>query len=219
MHYDPVLDDHGLPMGPFKSISVPRPIAWVSTISKDGIANLAPYSQYMNLTFDPPYIMLSINQTPEGNRKDTCNNIEQTGEFVINMPTYELREALNRTATQFPPDVDEFIEAGVTKAPSIKVKPYRIEECPIQLECVYHQTLRLPGAGAQGTCDVIIGKVVMIHIKDEVIAENGQIDIVKIRPLARLGYWNYTSVTDSFEMVIPNASKELLVGLQGAKQK
>ncbi|MBP1920835.1 flavin reductase family protein, partial [Youngiibacter multivorans] len=87
MNYDPALDNHGLPMGPFKSISVPRPIAWVSTMSKDGKSNLAPYSQYMNLTFDPPYVMLSINQTTEGIRKDTCNNIEQTGEFVINMPT------------------------------------------------------------------------------------------------------------------------------------
>jgi len=163
--------------------------------------------------------MLSINQTTEGVRKDTYNNIEQSGEFVINMPTYKLRDAMNRTAMQFPPEVDEFEQAGVTKAPSIKVKPFRVQESPIQMECVYNQTIRLPGASAQDTCDVIIGKVVMMHLQDDMIGENGQIDIVKIRPLARLGYWNYTSVMDSFEMLIPNASADLPVGLQGAKQK
>lgn len=218
MYYDPEKNDHGLPFGPFKSCVVPRPIAWISTISPEGIHNLAPYSQFQNLTFDPPYVMISINQTTEGKRKDTTNNIEQTGEFVYNLCTYDLREAVNRSAAELPPEVDEFDLAGVTKMPSIKIKPSRVAESPIQFECIYHQTVRLPGAGAMGTIDIIIGKVVLVHIKDEVIT-NGKIDIPKIRPLARLGYWDYTSIESTFEMVIPGNNKDLLIGLQGAKQE
>jgi flavin reductase (DIM6/NTAB) family NADH-FMN oxidoreductase RutF len=216
MHYDPAKDDHGLAQNPFKSCVVPRPIAWISTRSLDGVDNLAPYSQFQNLTFDPPYIMIACNQYAVDKRKDTVVNIEQTGEFVYNMVTYDLREAMNRSADEVPPGVDEFGLAGVTKAPSIKVKPPRVAESPIQFECVHHQTIRLPGIGARGTVDVIIGKVVMVHIKDGVILPDGKIDIVKIRPLARLGYYDYTSVETVFEMIMPAKDQETLYGLSGA---
>jgi flavin reductase (DIM6/NTAB) family NADH-FMN oxidoreductase RutF len=162
--------------------------------------------------------MISINQTTKGKRKDTAENIEQTGEFVYNMCTYDLRQEVNKSAAELPPEIDEFELVGVTKVASIKVKPFRVGESPVQFECVYTQTIRLPGAGAQGTVDVIIGKVVMVHIKDDVITD-GRIDIPKIRPLARLGYWDYTTVDSSFEMVIPGDNDDLLVGLQGAKQE
>jgi len=217
MYYDPEKNDHGLSYDPFKSCVIPRPIGWISTISQEGIPNLAPYSQFQNLSFSPPYIMIAANQNTYGKKKDTIVNIEQTAEFVYNMATYDLREAVNRSAVEVPPEVDEFELAGVTKAPSIKVKPYRVAESPIQFECVYYQSLRLPGKGIMGSVDIIIGKVVLIHIKDEVIGPDGRIDVLKIRPLARLGYYDYTTVESTFEMIIPGGNELLLSGLEGKR--
>ncbi|MDR3567142.1 MAG: flavin reductase family protein [Syntrophobacteraceae bacterium] len=219
MNYDPIANDHGLPQNPFKSCVLPRPIGWISTISENGVHNLAPFSQFQNLTFDPPYVIFSANQNTRGKRKDTVNNVEQTGEFVYNMATYDLREALNRSAAEVAPEIDEFELAGLTKAPSIMVKPSRVAESPIQFECVYYQTLRLPGSGIMGTVDVIIGRVVRVHIKDEVIGPNGKIDVAAIRPLARLGYYDYTTVDSVFEMTIPGDNEALLAGLEGAAEK
>ena len=219
MNYDPAVNNHGLPHNPFKSCVIPRPIGWISTIGRNGVHNLAPYSQFQNLTFDPPYVMIAANQTTGGKRKDTVENIEQTGEFVYNMATYDLREAVNRSAAEVPPDVDEFEICGLTKAPSVRVKPCRVAESPVQFECVYHQTLRLPGNGAMGTVDVIIGKVVFVHIKDEAIRPDGRLDVLGIRPLARLGYYDYTTVESVFEMVIPGNNEDLLAGLEGAAGK
>jgi flavin reductase (DIM6/NTAB) family NADH-FMN oxidoreductase RutF len=215
MHYDPDKNDHGLAHSPFKSCVVPRPIGWISTISPDGVHNLAPYSQFQNLTFDPPYVMFAANQNTLGKRKDSVVNTEQTGEFVYNMATYDLRDAMNRSAAEVPPDIDEFELAGLTKAASIRVKPYRVAESPIQFECRYHQTIRLPGNGLMGTVDIVIGRVLMVHIKNEVIGPDGRLDILKIRPLARLGYYDYTVVDSIFEMVIPGDNEALLTGLEG----
>lgn len=215
MFYDPSKNDHGLQHNPFKSCVIPRPIGWISTVNGEGVHNLAPYSQFQNLTFDPPYVMFSANQTTTGQRKDSVRNAEETGEFVYNMATYALREAVNISAQEVPYGVDEFELAGVTKAPSKMVKPARVAESPIQLECTHFQTIRLPGNGAMGTVDIIIGKVVMVHIKDEFIMPDGRVDVLKIQPLARLGYYDYTSVDSLFSMVIPG-SDSLLKGLEGA---
>src|SRR3984893_6045436 len=107
MFYEPDKDDHGLPFNPYKSIVVPRPIGWVSTISRDGIVNLAPFSQFNNLAYDPPYVMFSANSFPEsGRRKDSVKNATDTGEFVVHMATYALREAVNITSQFVPPEVD-----------------------------------------------------------------------------------------------------------------
>jgi len=219
MFYQPELNNHGLPRPPFKSCVVPRAIGWISTISPDGVPNLAPYSQFTNLTFDPPYVAMSINQNHLQERKDTTNNIEQTGEFVYNMVTYELRDAMNITAAGFPPEVDEFDAAGLEKAPSVIVKPWRVAASPIQLECKYVQTLRLPGDGRCGTVDIIIGKVVGVHIKDEFIGADGKIDMAAIKPLARMGYSDYTVVERVFEIKPSTAageSEDLPLGLEGA---
>jgi flavin reductase (DIM6/NTAB) family NADH-FMN oxidoreductase RutF len=215
MYYDPEKNDHGLARGPFKSCVVPRPIGWISTVSMDGIDNLAPYSQFQNLGFDPPFVMFSANQAQRGKRKDSVINAEETGEFVYNMATYDLRDAVNRCGSEVPPEVDEFDLAGVTKAPSIKVKPCRVAESPIQFECQYYQTVRLPGRNGKGATDLVIGRVVLIHIKDEFILPDGRIDILKIRPLARLGYYDYTTIDSTFEMWIPGATLEYMGGLEG----
>lgn len=216
MYYEPGRTRHGLAHDPFKSCVVPRPIGWISTISPDGISNLAPYSQFQNLTFDPPYVMFAANQNTFGKRKDTTMNAEQTGEFVYNMATWDLRDAMNRSARETAFSEDEFDLAGVTKAPSKRVKPFRVAESPIHMECRYHQTLRLPGSGTMGTVDIIIGQVVAVHIKDEFIAEDGKIDIPKIKPIGRLGYYDYTVVDNRFEMIIPGDNKDLSSGLEGA---
>ena len=219
MFYEPEKNNHGLARPPFKSCVVPRAIGWLSTLSPEGVANLAPYSQFTNLTFEPPYVAVSINQSHLQTRKDTTENIEQTGEFVYNMVTYDLREAMNITAAEFPADVDEFEAAGLEKAPSVLVKAPRVAASPIQFECKYVQTLRLPGDGRVGTVDIIIGKVVGVHIKDEVIGPDGKIDIVKIKPLARLGYSDYTTVDRAFEIAPSLAAgdrEDIALGLEGA---
>jgi flavin reductase (DIM6/NTAB) family NADH-FMN oxidoreductase RutF len=131
VYYQPGISNHGLPRDPFKSCVIPRPIGWISTISHDGFDNLAPFSQFQNLTFDPPYVMFASNQTTKGRQKDTVVNTEKTGEFVWNMATWELREAVNKSAEEVAPEVDEFELAGVHKAPSRVVKPSRVAESPV----------------------------------------------------------------------------------------
>ena len=200
MFYETAKNDHGLARPPFKSCAVPRVIGWLSTVSADGVDNLAPYSQFTNLTFDPPYVLVSINRNPKGTRKDTCVNIEATGEFVYNIVPYELREKMNITAVPFPPEADEFEKAGLHKAGCALVKAKRVAESPINLECKYVQTLVLPGDSHSGTVDVIIGRVVGVHIADEVLLPDGKIDMMKIRPLARMGYSDYTCVDRVFEL-------------------
>jgi flavin reductase (DIM6/NTAB) family NADH-FMN oxidoreductase RutF len=203
MFYDPEKNDHGLPHNPFKSLIVPRPIGWISTMSADGVHNLAPYSQFQMVNSECPFVMVGCGQNRMGKRKDTVVNIEQTGEFVYNIATYDLRLAMNATAAELPPEADEFVVAGLTKAPSVRVKPCRVAESPIQMECQYYQTIRLPGYATSQSVDMIIGKVVLIHIKDEVIDAKGKVDIVKIRPLARLGYQDYACVDRIFELIRP----------------
>jgi flavin reductase (DIM6/NTAB) family NADH-FMN oxidoreductase RutF len=219
MFYEPLKESHGLAHDPFKSCVVPRPIGWISTVNGTGVHNLAPYSQFQNLTFDPPYVMFAANQKTNGQRKDTVVNVEETGEFVHNMATYELREAVNKSAQDVPPEVDEFELAGVTKASSKFVKPSRVAESPIHFECRYYQTLRLPVHGLRGTVDIIIGRVIGIHIKDEFIADDGKLDVLRLRPLARLGYFDYTTVDSMFEMVIPGTNRDLLSGMEGMTSK
>lgn len=219
MYYEPGVTGHGLPHDPFKSCVVPRPIGWISTVSPDGIHNLAPFSQFQNVSFDPPIVMFSANQTPDGHRKDSVANAEATGEFVWNMATYALREAVNVTAEQVPPEVDEFERAGLTKAPSRKVRPARVAESPIHFECVLLNTLRFPGRPPMGSADVVFGRVVAVHIADEAIDARGLVDVLKLQPLARMGYYDYTWVQGKFEMVIPGNDRRLLAGLEGSADK
>jgi flavin reductase (DIM6/NTAB) family NADH-FMN oxidoreductase RutF len=218
MFYEPRKNDHGLAHDPFKSCVVPRPIGWISTIGVDGVANLAPFSQFQNLTFDPPYVMFAANQKTDGRRKDSVVNAEQSGEFVYNMATYDLREAMNLSAQQVPPEVDEFELANLTKAASKLVRAPRVAESPVHFECRYHQTIRLPGNGTMGTVDIVFGQVIGIHIKDEFIQPDGKLNILKIRPLARLGYYDYTSIESVFEMIIPGPNEKVRSGMEGKKE-
>jgi len=218
MFYEPGKTDHGLPHDPFKACVVPRPIGWISTISPSGEANLAPYSQFNNLTFDPPYVMFSSNQTSQNERKDTVINTESTGRFVWNLATYPLRNAVNISAEQVPYGVDEFLRAGLEKEMS-RVLPGipMVKDSPVKFECEYHSTIRLPGNPPSGTVDVIIGKVVGVHIKEEVLTD-GKVDLTKTLPIARCGYYDYAVISESFEMVVPG-NRDLLAGLEGSTKR
>lgn len=215
MHYDPRTEACPLPFSPFKSCTVPRPIGWLSTVSEAGVPNLAPFSQWQNLTFDPPLVMFAANELSSGQRKHTVINAERTGWFVWNMATYDLREAVNISAMEVPEGVDEFERAGVTKAPCIDAPGPRVAESPAHFECRYLSTHRLRGNSNHGWVEVVYGEVVRIHVRDEVLTPEGKMDIPRIRPLARLGYYDYTSVTETFEMRIPQASGAAADGLEG----
>ena len=135
------------------------------------------------------------------------------------MVTYDLMQQMNTTAAAFPPEVDEFEAAGLTKAPSVLVKPWRVAESPVQLECKYVETIRLPGTSCVGSADIIIGKVVGVHIKDEFIMPDGKLDMLKIKPLARMGYSDYTCVDRIFTIEPSTAAgdnEERTLGLEGA---
>jgi flavin reductase (DIM6/NTAB) family NADH-FMN oxidoreductase RutF len=217
MFYEPDKNNHGLPFNPYKSIVVPRPVGWISTISRHGVVNLAPYSQFNNLGYDPPYVMFSANSFPEsGRRKDSAKNATDTGEFVVNMATYELREAVNLTSQFVGPEVDEAALAGLEMVPSEMVKPPRVAASPVHLECRLQCVVALPGNTFEQVHHVVIGRVVGVHIRDDVLTPEGKIDVLKIRPLARLGYFDYTSVESVFTMAPggPNAEAHRL-GLEG----
>ena len=218
MYYEPGKTAHGLRYDPFKSCVVPRPIGWISTRSAAGIDNLAPYSQFQNLGFNPPMVMFSANQTERGLRKDSVVNAEATGEFVWNMATYDLREAVNKSSEQVPPEVDEFAYAGLSKLPSRLVKPPRVAGSPVQFECAYVQTVRLPGNGPMGTIDVVFGRVLAIHIDDDALTPEGRLDITRLQPLARMGYYDYTAVREVFTMR-PEGSRARAAGLEGSPDK
>jgi flavin reductase (DIM6/NTAB) family NADH-FMN oxidoreductase RutF len=203
MDYAPE-NGHGLRYDPFKSLVVPRPIGWLSTRSADGIDNLAPFSHWQNIMGRPPMVMFAATQSLLGGRKDSVRNIEETGWFVWNMATWDLREAVNTSGLSLPAGVDEFTLAGVTKAPSIEAPVARVAESPCHLECRYVQTVRLPGNGAEAV-DLVIGRVVRVHIADEVMREDGKLDIPLIKPLARMGYYDYAVVDTVFEMMPPDA--------------
>jgi flavin reductase (DIM6/NTAB) family NADH-FMN oxidoreductase RutF len=201
MYFETGRQDHGLPYNPFKACVVPRPIGWISSLSRDGVVNLAPFSQFQNLSYDPPFVMFAAGgRRGLGRQKDTVINVQATGEFVYNMATYSLRQQVARTSEPVPPEIDEFEYAGLEKAPSRLVRPPRVAASPIQFECRYYGTLDLPGTQNTAQHSIVIGQVLAVHINDECITADGRVDLLKIRPLARLGYVDYTSVTDIFQI-------------------
>jgi flavin reductase (DIM6/NTAB) family NADH-FMN oxidoreductase RutF len=195
--YEPRTETSGLPHSPFNSCCVPRPIGWISTVSRDGVHNLAPFSQFQNVTFDPPTVLFSSCGTPN---TDTARNAEETGEFVWNMATYEQRDVVARSAFEFPPDVDEFQELGIETLPSTLVKPLRVADSPCHFECVVTHVIDVPGRVGKATCKLVLGEVVGIHIRDDAITPDGRLDVPRLKPLARLGYLDYTYVDKRFEL-------------------
>ena len=194
---------HGLPHDPFKSCIVPRPIAWVSTIHPNGVINLAPFSFFNGLASDPPMIMISFTGYHEhGGEKDSLFNIKSTGEFVVNMVPLALKDAMNVTTAPVDHEVDELALAGLSTEDSKLVKPPRVLEAPVNMECELYQEIKLPCTLQDSINTTIIGKVLGINIREEALTE-GMIDLAKIKPLARLGYNQYTAVDNVFTMTRP----------------
>ena len=196
-------DPHGLKHNPFKSLIVPRPIGWVSTVDARGVVNLAPYSFFNGVGSDPPTVMFASEGThTDGDFKDSATNVRETGEFVCNLTTWELREPMNATSAHVPRSVDEFELAGLTPSPSRLVTPPRVAESPVHLECTHLQTVELPSNDPARPTLVVFGRVVGIHIDDSIIRD-GMIDMGVFKPIARLGYMDYTKVDNVFTMRRP----------------
>ena len=218
MKWRPQVEKNPLPYSPFKSSTVPRPIGWLSSVNPEGGENIAPYSQWQNLTFDPPMVMFSANRYPDGRRKDTVKNAEETGWFVWNMATYELREAVNTSAmalAEHESEWDHLAEFGVTKVYADSHPIPMVAESPVRFECKYHSTHSIPGDSNVGTIDVVFAYVDTIHIDDSIITPEGRLDIPKIQPIARLGYFDYTVVKEVFEMRVPGSDSDAQAGLEG----
>jgi flavin reductase (DIM6/NTAB) family NADH-FMN oxidoreductase RutF len=171
---------------------VPRPIAFVSTVSADGQTNLAPFSYFTAITSMPPTVCFAPGRRSDGSRKDTLSNIEATGEFVVNVVTVSIAEPMHETAGEFPPDVSEFEEVGMSPVPSRIVAPPRVEESPINMECKLHDIIHI-GEDRSGAGSLVIGEIVLFHVADE-LYENGRIDIRKLDPLGRLAGTEYTTL-------------------------
>ena len=197
MFYETAANRHGLRHDPFKALVAPRPIGWISSLNRQGQVNLAPYS-YFNAVSNDPHVVVFGSQ----GRKDSQRNIEETGEFVCNLATWGLREAMNQTSAMVASEVDEMALAGLEPAPSRMVGPPRVAASPVALECRYMQTVHLPVKPGFGENSVIFGEVVGIHIADEAI-EDGMIDITRLRTIARCGYHDYAVVDSVFAMIRP----------------
>ena len=196
--YDP-RKGHGLPHDPFKAIIAPRPIGWISSIDAQGRVNLAPYSFFNGFCSNPPVVGFSS----EG-RKDSVRNIEETGEFVCNLATLELAEAMNRTSAPVPHGVNEMELAGLDAAPCKLVKPPRVARSPAALECKVLQIVRLKGLdGTELASHIVFGQVIGVHI-DRAFLKDGLFDTAAAQSLARCGYrGDYTAVEHLFEMIRP----------------
>lgn len=191
MFYDTASNAHGLRHDPYKALVAPRPVGWISTVSADGVANLAPYSFFNAISERPHYVVFG-----SAGIKDSLRNIEATGEFVCSLATYDLRESVNISSASVPYGVDEFPIAGLTATPSRLVKPPRVKESPVAFECRHWKTIELPPAAPGGPAGyhVVFGHIVGIYVDDRFI-QDGRVDTGAMRPIARLGYMDYSVVT------------------------
>ena len=197
MFYDAIRNDHGFEFDPFKALVAPRPIGWISTLSPRGIANLAPYSYFNAMSQRPHYVVFG-----SGGRKDSISNAEATGEFAVNLATWDLREQMNASSANAPPHVDEFELARLTKAPCRLIKAPRVAESPVCLECRLFKVVELPDDEGKVGDWIAIGRVIGIHIDDRFI-DNGRVDTAAMKPIARLGYSEYATVETAWRMRRP----------------
>lgn len=198
MFYQPQDADHGLAADPFKALVAPRPIGWISTLSAEGVANLAPYSFFNAVAEDPHYVAYG-----SGGAKHTLANIRATGEFCVNLVTAELAAAMNATSALVGPEVDEFELAGVKKAPCHLIRPPRVADSPVALECRLFHILDLPDRSGAVNDWLVVGQVVGIHIADRCISQ-GRVQTAAMGLIARLGYSHYATISESWAMRRPD---------------
>ena len=192
----PLQETHKLMIGSI----VPRPIAIVSTLSKDGLENLAPFSYFNGICSNPPSIMFCpARRGYDGKTKDTLNNIRDTEEFAVNIVSEDFAEQMVSTSTDFEPEVNEFEVSGLTPEPCQKIAPPKVAEAKISFECKLNQIVPVGNEGPGGGF-VIIGTIVLFHIDDDVY-EDGYINLGKLRPIGRLAGNMYTRTTDKLEII------------------
>ena len=178
---------------------VPRPIACVSTTSREGVHNLAPFSFFPAISTEPPTLCFAPGRHPvTGAKKDTLVNIEATGDFVVNVVPQELATEMNETATDFPHGVSEFEAAQVTAVPAERVKAPRVQESPIHFECERYEIVQI-GPDGPGGAALVIGRIMLLHVDDRVLT-NGKVDYDLFSPLARLGGMEYARLGERFQM-------------------
>ena len=181
---------------------VPRPIGWVSTVSVDDVGNLAPFSFFMAATGNPPTVVLSTSFR-EGEPKDTLANVKQIPEFVLNVVSEDVAEAMNATSEEFASDIDELEAAGLTAVPSSRVRPVRVAEAPINIECKVVQLV--PVGDSRTGSTLIIGEVLAWHVRDDVFdADRMRIRMDQLRAIGRMAGDGYCRTRDQFEMIRPN---------------
>jgi len=206
MFYEPVKEDHGLSKNPFNSLIIPRPIGWISSIDTERVVNLAPYSFFNAVCYRPPTVMFASGTGSDSDgMKDSRRNIEATGEFVCNLVTWETRDQMNQTSATVPSDTDEMELAGLTPVSSKLVKVPRVAEAPVHLECCYLKSVEIPSWEKHNKYFIVLGEVIGIHIRDELITKDGLVDIEKIIPIGRMGYNDYTRIDGNtlFTMIRP----------------
>lgn len=180
---------------------VPRPIAFVSSVSPEGIRNLAPFSFFTGISANPPVICFCpMIRLSDGSRKDTLRNIEATKEFVVNVVSEEFAQQMNVCSTEFPPEVDEFEKSRLTPVPSVVVKPPRVKESRVNMECKLLQIIHVSSKQLGGS--IVLGEVLRFHVADD-LYENYKIDPDKLKPIGRMGGPTYTRTTDRFDMARP----------------
>lgn len=184
---------------------VPRPIAWTTTVDAAGRVNLAPFSYFMGCHSYVPALALSIGSRADGatlTPKDTSANIRATSSFVVNMVSADLVERMNVSAAAFPTGIDESMMAGLTTVPSIKVPAPRIAQSPLSMECRLLHALTLGDAPREST--LYIGRIVMWHVREDLVSPDYKIDQAGLRAVGRMGGRTYTHAEDLFELVIPD---------------
>jgi flavin reductase (DIM6/NTAB) family NADH-FMN oxidoreductase RutF len=179
---------------------VPRPIAWVSTVDAEGRCNLAPFSFFQAICPDPPTVIVSVGRRANGERKDTALNALATGEFVVNIVDLALAEAMNATSADFPYGMDEFEMAGLATTPSQRVRPPRVAEAPIALECRLSQSLPV-GRGPDDYL-LLFGEVLALYVRDD-LYENGRINHALLQPVGRLAGNQYSKPGEIFDLIRP----------------
>lgn len=180
------------------SVVIPRPVAWVSTIGLDGTLNLAPFSFFNAVGGTPPTVMFSIGQR-EGQTKDTLRNVQETGEFVVNIADHALAEAMVQTSGEWLYDVNEFEMANLEMAGSVEVKPPRVAHAPAAMEAKVTQIV--PVEGTDST--MVLGRVVHYHLREGLLRPNGLVDANLLKPVARLGGNEYATLGEVFAMLRP----------------
>lgn len=183
------------------SCVLPRPIAFVSTISRNGVFNLAPFSFFNGVGSNPPAVIFSPCTRADGSQKDTVINLREVPEMVVNVVPHAIREAMNHASAQYPPEVDEFEAAGFTPVPSHFIRPPRVGESPVQMECRLLQIV--PVGEGPLSANICIGEVLCFHVAEGFLLDNGTVDVQRLDLIARMGGDWYATIRDRFEMAKP----------------